>query len=222
MKKTIALVLAIIMCMGLVACGKPLAKECANISEAVEILTANYEDPAKDNAVIRENESVVKYFTKDYIDDEIWRDLMAATDEEGNAALSLSEIHIIYNVCNSVNGFDDWFEFINISIDGRDCPFIMYGDSGMDIAEVEDIVGESVENAWVCFALPEGAEAGFKEFEEGCRYKMLVEAGGEIYAVEGDVSWSGWTRSCDKTGLHDSLLTMPADQEGYSTWTRII
>jgi len=61
----------------------------------------------------------------------------------------------------------------------------MYGNSGMTIDELTESISRkfkdpdsvSIKNAWVCFELPDGAEAGdgFTLFEEGCRYVILAE-----------------------------------------------
>lgn len=242
MKKVISLILALLLCISLCACGNSLSKDCADIDEAVEVLAASYKDPPKDHKKVKENESIYRYFQKSHVEDEIWKKLKEATDKSGNSAFSMSEIHNLYNVCNQVNGFDDWFEFINVGTDDFDMPFIMYGDSGLTVDELtrsisrhfKDPSSVSVDNAWICFELPAGAESSkdFKMYDYGCRYIVLAEVSAKngfgafsesVCWIEGSVNWSSWTFSVKETSMSSSLLTRPtAEIEGYGAWSRLL
>jgi len=242
MKRILVLFLAVALCASLCACGNPLEKEYSTIDEVVQVLAENYSVSKEINEIIQANPSIAQYFHKDHLDDEIWKKLREVTGEDGNPALSMTEIHTLYNVCNQENGFDDWFEFINIPDGDIDKPFIMYGNSGMTIDELTESISRkfkdpdsvSIKNAWVCFELPDGAEAGdgFTLFEEGCRYVILAEISAKngfgaydtaVFVIEGSVKWSGWTFSVNETSSSISLLTKPtADYEGYGEWSRIL
>lgn len=243
MKKAISLLLALVMCLYLCACGSdPLAQEYATVDEVVNALVENYDNPKEQHQTVQANTSITKYFHKDHIDDEIWKKLKEETDKDGNSVFSMSEIHYFYNICNQENGFDDWFEFINVGSDGVDVPFIMYGGSGMTVDKLTDSIKKkfkdpnsvSIDNAWVCFALPSGAEDSedFKLYEDGCRYVILAEVRAKngfgafdasICRIEGSVNWSSWTFSVKETDLTYSLLTRPTTQvDGYGAWSRIL
>ena len=242
MKKYISLLLAFLMCLALCACGTdPLAEEYATVDEVVNALASHYTDPKEQHKTVQANSSIYKYFQRDHIDDEIWKKLKDITDKDGNSVFSMSEIHNLYNICNQTNGFDDWFEFINVGSDGVDKPFIMYGDSGMTVDELTESIKRkfkdpdsvSINNAWVCFALPNGAvdAEDFKLYEDGCRYVILAEVRAKngfgaydssICKIEGSVGWSSWTFSVKETDLSMSLLTRPSVQmDGYGAWSRI-
>lgn len=253
MKKLIALLMALVFCLLLCACGTSpesstvdevaaaLAEEYSTVDEVVAALAEYYTNTKENNKIITENESICKYFHKDHIDDEIWKKLNETVDEDGNSAFSMTEIHTLYNICNQENGFDDWFEFINVGSDDRDVPFIMYGDSGMTISRLTDSIENkfkdpesvSIKDAWVCFALPDGANDidDFKTYENGCRYIILAEISAKnsfgaydssFFRIEGNVHWSSWTRSIKETSLAIDLLTRPSRIDGYGVWTRII
>ena len=242
MKKAMMLILTLVLCLSLCSCGKdPLAEEYATADEVVNALAENFNDPKEQHETIQANASICKYFHAEYVDDEIWKKLKEVTDEDGNSVFSMSEIHYLYNICNQQNGFDDWFEFLNVASEGIDMPFIMYGDSGMTVDELTDSIKKkfkdpssvSIDNAWVCFALPDGAENAddFRVYEKGCRYVILAEVNGKnsfgalgtsICRIEGSVNWSGWTFSVQETSLSSSLLTRPTTQmEGYGAWSRV-
>ena len=244
MKKWIALLLAAMMCLGLAACGpEPLAEEYATVDEVVNALASHFTDPSKQHETVKANDSICKYFHEDHIEDEIWKKLKSVTGKDGNPVFSMSDIHYLYNICNNQgNGFNDWFEFINVGDEDADVPLIMYGSSGMTTEELtssikrkfKDPDSVSIDNAWVCFALPDGAEnsPGFKKYEKGCRYVILAEVSAKngfgayttsVCKIQGDVHWSGWTFSVEETDLSSSLLTRPTNQiDGYGAWSRIL
>ena len=243
MKKIISFVLVLVMCLSLCACGTdPLTQEYATADEVANVLADHFTDPPKQHEAVQTNSSISKYFHKDHIDDEIWKKLKTITDKDGNSVFSMSEIHYFYNICNQENGFDDWFEFINVGSDGVDKPFIMYGDNEMTVDKLtrsikgkfKDPDSVSIDNAWVCFALPNGAVAAedFKLYEEGCRYIILAEVRAKngfgasdtsVCRIEGSVNGSNWTFSVKETSLSKSLLTRPSSQvDGYGAWSRIL
>lgn len=244
MKKTVSLILAFVMCLSLCACDSgsgsdPLAEEYSTIDEVVNALATHYTNPSEQWETIRSNPSIYEYFQKDHIKDEIWRKLKDVKDENGNSVFSMSKICSIYGVCNNVNGYNDWFERINVGSDGTDIPFIMYGNEKMTVEKLtssikskfKDPDSVSIDNAWICFALPEDANGSndFLVYEDGFRYVIFAEVRAKngfgafdktICRIEGSV---GWTFSVKDTGSSSSLLTRPTTQiEGYGTWSRIL
>ena len=242
MKRYIAALLALVMCLSLSACGAdPLAEEYASVDEVVAALAEHFDNPEKQYKTIQSNPSICQYFHKDHLNDEIWKKLKEVSGEDGSSVFLMSDIHYLYNICNQTNGFDDWFEFLNVGSDGADEPFIMWGDSGMTKSKLTESIQDkfkdpdsvSIENAWVCFELPEGVDAseGFDVYEENCRYVIYAAvranngfgaADASVCKIEGHISWSGWTFSVKETGTYVSLNTRPVtDIDGYGAWSRI-
>lgn len=252
MKKALSLMLALLMCLSLCACGvNPLEKECASIDEVVTVLAENYDNTEEDRKLIKANPTIYQYFRKDYFEEEIWKKLNGVKDESGNAVFSLSEIHSLYNICNQLGEinaepgadvpmgdlFDTWFEYINVHGE----PFIMYGDSGMTVKKLTESIKKkfkdpdsvSIENAWICYALPEGAESeeSITLYDEDCRYVILAEVrakngfgayGVSVCRIEGSIGWGSWTFGVEETSSSASLLTRPYNKvSGYSEWYRL-
>ena len=252
MKKTTGILLALLMVLSLVACGEgvpsssdtikntattELEKEFSTVDEVVIALTEYYNNPKEQNETVKANASICKYFHEDHVNDRIWEKLYNVTDKDGKRVFSLRQINSLYNICNQTNGYDNWYEYINIATDGHDEPFVMYGSNEMTVQMLTDSIKNKfkdpdsvkIGNAWICFALPAGAQnaSDFNVYDKKCRYIILAEVSAKngfgaldtsIIRIEGSVYW---TYSVMDTGTYYSLLTRPRQYDGYGAWSRV-
>lgn len=253
MKRAGAFFLALMMGVSLAACSEGakgpevFKRECGSAEEVVELLAEHYTGTKEEHEIMRKNESIYKYFRKENAEGEMWKKLRSLTDEEGMPVFSLREVSNLYNACNQLADIDAeegvavpleglmdfWYEYI--SIEGE--PLIMYGSDALTVKKLVDSIKKkfkdpesvSIENAWICFEFPEGAESAedFKVYDEDCRYVVRASVRAKngfgandmaVCVIEGDV---GWTFSVKETSGTSDLLIRPTAMTGYSEWYRL-
>lgn len=206
MKKLIAALLLVALCVGISACGSadPFAKEYGTIDEVVSAIVANYTGKADQAKAIAENESMAKYFQEDQADQKIWKLLETADGSK----LTLTEIYDLYSACSSQRGLC-WYDYINV---GDGIPFGHYEFESLTLEYLQSSIKNKfkdpdsvrITNAKIAYVMPEGVTDpnGFDFFEKGFRYHMYAEiyaknsyGGGsnDLYHIEGNAL--GWTFS---------------------------